>query len=168
MKQKLIDGYLRELETSLNDQVIPNELNIIIFNYYQKRTLICYLTATHNNPLYIADVTSNEPIVLKSKAEQIDINKASPGYTHPCIGYNISSWLSVDDSSKYNTAIFHCGGYDSGLSKECGAITFHSNNLQTSSSNGIHIYDSYFYHHLFRKIESWRYRFYPIDIAKFT
>ena len=132
MKQKLIDGYLRELETSLNDQVIPNEINRIVFSYYRNGTLICYLTIDHNAPWCIADVMSDERTVWKSKVEQS--KKKSPGYTKPCFGYNISSMLSVNDV-KYNTAIFHCGGYDSGLSKKCEAMLFHSKQLQLSRSS---------------------------------
>ena len=129
MKQKLIDGYLRELETSLNEQVIPNELNIIIFNYCRNGTLICYLTVHHSKPWYIADVMSDERTVWKSNVEQSQ--NESNGFTKPCIGYNISSMLSVN-ASKYNTAIFHCGGSGNN-DQRCEAIVFHSDQLQIPS-----------------------------------
>lgn len=140
--QSLIDGYVRELERALKEQYTPNEIKSIILNYYLRGTLICYLTRDHRKPWYIAaNVMSNEPIVWKSKA--VPSTNQSPGHTKPCIGYNISSMLSVD-ASKYNTAIFHCGGFYGGYmalsSKQCEAIIFDSNNLHISTKGIVSFY----------------------------
>ena len=136
MKQKLIDGFLREIESSLNDQVIPNELNSIILNYYCIRTLICYLTVDYKKPLHIADVSGEQPICWKSTVLKDKPSGLLPGHTKPCIGYNISSFLSCN-ASKCNTAIFQCGGYSGEMLPECSALMFDTTSFQSSLSEGI-------------------------------
>eukprot|EP01083_Nonionella_stella_P310882 1106403_1 len=140
MLKVLISGYVRDIELLLDNQIIPSSIHGIILGYYYTKTFICYLSKSIQKPWYIADIHSDShqawnsnTVPLRSSIDNIE----STGFTKVCMAHDMTRSLATNitnqlhdmwmNDTRHICAMFRCGGYHKGMSKQCSAILFDAN-----------------------------------------
>eukprot|EP01084_Bolivina_argentea_P121894 216030_1 len=152
--RSLINGFVRKIDASLKNKIIPYEINELCFLFYFTSNVLyyfCRIRDPNKNGLYIYDIDNNQNFQCKifdintSKLNSTSESDAGAiGYTSPYIAKNISSnifhklnssYLNKSKAYSYDI-IFKCGGNSdaNGDSSQCQAIIFNSSQLDTNMS----------------------------------
>eukprot|EP01084_Bolivina_argentea_P121892 216028_1 len=122
----LINGFIRKIDASLKNKIIPNAINELCFLFYFTSNALyyfCRIRKDNKNGLYIYDIDNNQNFQCKI----FDINAsnisdaAAIGYTFPCLAKNINlpknifnkiNCLQLNKNKAYSyDIIFKCGGH---------------------------------------------------------
>ena len=147
MEQILINGYIREQQKLLHQQIIPNEINILIVKFYYNRVLVYYAC---KDKLRIIDfnykngsnsIMWNCKLIKLTPSHPTDIAKST--HTKRCVVNDISLSSNIKElisshipfmgKGRFN-ALFRCGGYTSDADPTCDVTIINQRQLLQSQS----------------------------------
>ena len=160
--EHLINGYIRELEKELNDQIIPYSINQICLQYYVVSNALYFLTkiyrsrtSTNKYALYVHELDTkrklNCKLINSLNPSDTLLNPGEHGYNSifmakdiklpPILHQYVTKHPYEIYNTKYNDTyniFFKCSGNTGGgNTEECDCILFDTSQLSQSTDSGV-------------------------------
>eukprot|EP01084_Bolivina_argentea_P104648 187378_1 len=114
----LVNGFIREIEHTLNNKIIPTSINTICFRYYYVTKLLFCINGNPKNEIYISNIHSTDKNKFISSAS-IHHNIGSLFLSGTCLTTKFKYFpdnLSNIFNSNTTNVLFKCGGWSNGSS----------------------------------------------------